>query len=97
MIALFSILVFSAFGYCGSSEDPTIEKSDFCKEINILIDERYNTKSGNYFANQIIPKIEKDSKIEASCSKGYFGYFYSNDSLFNSDINKWKEYYKCEE
>lgn len=73
-----------------------MQENDYCKEIDSLINERYNLKSGNYLANQIIPKIEKESKIEASCQKGYYGYLYSSDSLFDSDIKKWKEYFKCE-
>ena len=92
MKTFFNIFLLSIFVCCSSSKDTTMEKIDYCKEIDILI----NEKSGNYFANKIIPKLERNSNIEASCQKGTFGYIYLSDSLFNSDIKKWKEYYKCE-
>lgn len=66
-----------------------------CELINSLAMERYVYKTGNYFANQIIPIIEQDSHIQASCQKGTFGYIYKSDSVFNADVMKWREYYEC--
>lgn len=66
-----------------------------CQRIDSLIQERYRWKSGNYFSNKIIPVLEKESGIESNCQKGLYGYIYSDDSLFNADIKRWKEYFKC--
>ena len=73
----------------------TSSENEYCKKIDSLVYERYTLKSGNYFANSIIPFLEKESNISASCQKGYYGYLYSNDSTFNSDMTKWGEYFKC--
>ena len=66
-----------------------------CVKIDSLVNERYKWKSGNYFSNKIIPVLEKESGIEANCNKGLYGYQYNDDSLFNVDIAKWREYFKC--
>ena len=66
-----------------------------CSKIDSLVKERFEWKSGNYFSNRIIPVLEKESGIEANCDKGTYGYHYSSDSLFRSDVEKWKTFFKC--
>jgi hypothetical protein len=63
--------------------------------LDTLVLERYTWKSGNYFSNRILPQIINKSKIDANCDKGTLGYLYKNDSTFNADVEKWREYFKC--
>lgn len=97
MKALFLILASFILVYCSTSKSSNTQPKeiDYCQKIDSLIYERYNLKSGNFISNKIIPIIESKTKIEASCQKGYYGYLYTNDSLFDSDVKKWKEYFKC--
>ena len=97
MKSLFFILATFIWVYSTSSKSSNAQsdKIDYCQKIDSLIYERYNLKSGNFISNKIIPVIERKTKIEASCHKGYYGYLYTSDSLFDSDIKKWKEYFKC--
>jgi hypothetical protein len=96
-VIFFSIYGILFFTYCSSSNknNSLANKNVFCQKIDSLIYERYTLKSGNYFANIIIPDIETESKIEANCQKGFYGHLYSSDSLFDADIEKWKKYFNC--
>jgi hypothetical protein len=78
-----------------SKHKPLFTNKQKCDSIDTLIKERYVWKTGNFYANQILPSIIKDSNIDASCQKGTFGYLYRNDSLFDSDIKKWQIYFNC--
>jgi len=66
-----------------------------CKRIDTLVTERYEWKTGNYYANRIIPILEEESGIEATCERGTFGHFYRSDSTFDADVERWREYLKC--
>lgn len=68
---------------------------EFCSKIDTLVMARYTWKAGGLYANEIIPVLVENSGIEASGDKGTFGYIYRSDSLFDSDIMKWRQYYKC--
>ena len=70
-------------------------KPHYCLMIDSLEAERFTWKTGNYYANEIIPKLVIASGIDATCPKGYYGYMYKDDSSFNSDISKWREYFNC--
>ncbi len=65
-----------------------------CLRIDTLIKEQYFGKT-NYHANRIIPILEKESGICSKSKKGFTGYFYKNDSIFDNDIKKWQIYFKC--
>ncbi len=90
--------VFLIFVCCSSSKknNSIAIKNAFCQKIDSLNYERYTLKSGNYFANKIIPIIEAETKIEANCQKGYYGHLYLSDSLFDADVEKWKKYFYCQ-
>jgi hypothetical protein len=68
---------------------------NMCLKIDSLVKERYEWKTGNYYSNKILPQIINESGLDANCKKGTYGYIYMNDSLFDSDIKKWKEIFKC--
>ncbi len=68
---------------------------DYCKMLDTLFLEHYKWESGNYYANKIIPKLTKKSNLIAHCKKGYYGYYYQNDSVFNSDLTLWSNYFGC--
>lgn len=75
--------------------DTTLCSAEFCRKIDTLEHERYEWNVGNFYSNRIIPILEKSSGIDASCDKGFLGYIYPNDSIFRSDINKWRIYFHC--
>ena len=69
--------------------------SMFCLKIDTLLIERKGATRSNQFANHIIPELENISKIESSSGKGTYGYLYNDDSTFNNDIEKWKNFFQC--
>ena len=105
MKAIFGIVIcsyFLNFFSCKLAKTSRDEKDSlihvedkYCNLIDTLIQEKYVMKTGNYFANKIIPKLEDQSKILARCDKGTLGYLYFSDTLFDSDIKKWKQYFNC--
>ena len=88
--------IISCCCFCSNSnQQPEPDNSIWCSRIDSLIKEFYYEKYNRY-ANKTIPQLIKESKIDASCEKGIGGYnYYHNDSLFNADIKRWKEYFKC--
>lgn len=72
----------------------TRPESTYCKMLDTLVCEYFLWK-GNAHSNDIIPILEKESGIDASCRKGTLGHSYDDDSTFLSDLDKWKKYFKC--
>lgn len=79
---------------CKSSEYINLERGKNCLRIDTLIKEQYFGQT-NYYANRIIPILEKESGIYSNSEKGFIGYSYKNDTVFDNDIKKWKIYFKC--
>jgi hypothetical protein len=94
LISLF-FLAIGLFYYCTDKKKSIRNNDTYCMKIDTLEQERYQQKGSNYYANKIIPELESKSKISANCQRGYFGYLYLNDTLFNTDIKKWREYFQC--
>ena len=94
IIAVYTCIAF--FLAC-NTQNRTVKQGEpsYCASIDTLIAERYTIKTGNFYANKIIPKIVKYTKIQSTCEKGFYGYFYTNDSLFDADIKKWKTFLNC--
>lgn len=80
---------------CRNSIGTNDKDNRFCPKIDTLVKERYEWKTGNYYANRIVPELESQIGIEAQCQKGSFGYLYLSDSAFNRDVQKWKKYFHC--
>ena len=68
----------------------------YCLMIDTLVLERYEWKTGNFYANKIVPVLERKCCVDASCDKGTFGYTYRSDSIFNSDVKKWEHCCSCQ-
>ncbi|WP_222597073.1 hypothetical protein [Chitinophaga pinensis] len=92
---VFTLLIVSSFYSCVSSKQRLQEMSVFCKKLDTLELERMAPKNSNYYANLILPELERRSDISANCEKGFFGYMYLSDSLFNADMKRWRAYFKC--
>ena len=75
-----------------------LEKQNNCDSI-VKLERLWETnKNTNYYINSLVGYIESNSGIEASCSKGTYGYYYSEspDSIFISDVLKWKKHFNCQ-
>lgn len=68
--------------------------ASYCDSIQLITD-KWKESHSNYFINRIVPQLEMESGVEATCSKGLAGHIYS-DSAFNYDVAKWLEYFDCD-
>jgi len=68
-----------------------------CKRIRILAEEREKYKSDYFLSSDILDILEEKTGIQANCYKSSYGYWYSSDqdSIFKSDLNKWRAYFNC--
>ncbi|UKN03706.1 hypothetical protein K6119_09405 [Paracrocinitomix mangrovi] len=98
-----AILLFltAFFMTCQNSQNDKFENENFTITTNycdsiILIQTKWEEKRSNFWLNRIIPQLENESGIEASCEKGFFGHTYKTDSIFHADIKNWSKYFNCE-
>lgn len=100
-VLMYLILFFTIrlFAFC--TYDPPTKKKEMegCSKIDTLVLQRYQWKDSFYInvnTNKIIRFLESKSKIYSNCEqKGFGGYVYFSDSVFNSDIEKWRVYFNC--
>lgn len=72
-----------------------ILNKNYCGMISSIIKAEIN-ETGNYYANQYIPELVRNSGIEANCEMGTYGYWYFGDrTIFNFDISNWVDFYNC--
>lgn len=104
---LFFFITTTCLISCNSDRNEVLEANMLIEEDNIaycdsirVIEDEFEKSDGNSNRriNSIVPILVKQSNLEASCSKGTVGYLYfmESDSVFYSDINRWKNYFHCE-
>lgn len=99
--AILAVIILCAlFSFCGSIHKLSLKNTNsdahYCSLIDTIFLERYKWKSGNFYANRIIPILSEKSKIYPHCNIGRVGYRYENDSIFDADLKLWKLYFKCQ-
>ena len=97
LIFLLGLTLAAQLSHNSPNKNP--QEDVFCSKIDTLVINRYKWKESgaiNVNINKIIGLLEAKSKIYANCEqRGFGGCIYFSDSIFDSDIKKWRAYFKC--